>query len=210
MDLGFVDGLAAQGAAAGGVKRLREKHHRLARALALGQTPTEAGLCCGYTPARVHQLKADPSFQELLAYYAAKEELVFESVVEKLRDVAELALGEIATRLEDEPEALTFGQLIDAASLTLDRSGHGPKQTVQSNVNISVLSQETLDELRSRHAPATRPLPTGATREPVLLDATPNPSKLYSPGAPERDEGAGEDVREEGGEGIASLRLVPA
>ena len=85
------------------LKALRARHHRLARLLATGTKPGDAGSIVGYSASRVSILQSDPAFQELLAFYADKDQEAFMETRELLADVARDALGELQERLEDTP-----------------------------------------------------------------------------------------------------------
>src|SRR5690606_23707786 len=65
------------------LKALRHSHHQLARCVAQKLKPGEISDITGYTPARISQLKADPQFAELVAYY---EELEQESYIQSRAD----------------------------------------------------------------------------------------------------------------------------
>lgn len=132
---------------AGLVKRLSSRHHLLARKLAEGLSPGEAGLIANYSPSRVSILQADPSFRELVEFYKAEVKGVFVGMHEKLAGLSEDALEELRTRLEDEPESFTNGMLLDILAKMADRTGHGPSST-QVNVNVGLA--ERLNEARRR------------------------------------------------------------
>lgn len=117
------------------LKRLSERHHALARALASGESPAVAALMCGYELSRVSILQADPAFQELMCFYREEKDRAFRSVQDKLAGIASDALDELQTRLEDEPEKLTTGQLMQIVSMGADRTGNGPSSTQNLNVN---------------------------------------------------------------------------
>src|SRR5438128_2358300 len=73
--------------------KVRNTHHLAARSLAEGKKDVEVSLITGYTPARIGQLKDDPSFQELLAYYKSQVESKWLSVQERLASIG-LAVSE--------------------------------------------------------------------------------------------------------------------
>lgn len=116
-------------------KTLTVRHRRAAQLVALGKTRFEVAQACGYTPQRVTQLQEDPAFCELVAYFGSQvEEAVIDArieVEEKLIEVAELALTEIHTRLEDNPSAIPTGELRQLATAALDRTIAPPKVAQQ-------------------------------------------------------------------------------
>src|SRR5262245_60849946 len=53
------------------LKRLSDRHHAVARAIASGMQDVTIAAMFGYEPSRISLLKADPTFQELVRGYAA-------------------------------------------------------------------------------------------------------------------------------------------
>ena len=87
----------------------------------------------GYTPARVRQLKQDPSFRELVAYYTDQihegslgDEVRFQ---EKLRSAGEQALDELNDRLEDPNriKGIATAELRNIVTVAADRTVAPPK-----------------------------------------------------------------------------------
>jgi hypothetical protein len=117
------------------VKRLSDRHHALARAIASGMPPGEAAIMCGYALSRVSILQADPAFKELLAFYREEKDRAFRSVQDKLAGMASDVLDELQTRIEDEPEKLTVTQMLQIVTMAADRTGNGPSSTQNVNVN---------------------------------------------------------------------------
>lgn len=144
-----LEALQTEGATkAPGIKKLRERHHALAKALVDGIPDGEAGIICGYTPSRVSILKADPTFQELLKFYEVSKHDRYLELHDKIANLGEDVVDEITERLEEAPEEISIGQLIEISKMALDRSGHGPSTT--SNVNVKVGLAEKLATARSR------------------------------------------------------------
>lgn len=137
--------------APGLVKRLSNRHHLLARLLAEGMSPGDAGLTAGYVPSRVSILQADPSFAELVRFYKGQRDEAFASMHEKILGLSEDALEELRERLEDEPESFTNGMLIDLMAKAADRAGHGPSAT-QVNVNVNLADRLAAARERAERA----------------------------------------------------------
>ena len=130
------------------IKKLRERHHALAKLLAQGTPPGEAGMICGYVGSRVSILLSDPAFKELVTFYR-------ESVTERYFDMHEAAaalgrdaIEELHERLEDEPESFTIPALMELSKTMMDRVGHGPSSSQNINVNIGLA--EKLQRARER------------------------------------------------------------
>ncbi len=140
-----------KGSTASPLKRISERHHALARNLASGMPEGEAAIVCGYDLSRVSILKADPTFQELLAFYRKDVQEAYRGMHDRLFGVAMDALDELATRLEEKPEDLSIGQLIEVTKMGSDRTGFGP-QSQQTNVNVNVDIATRLEAARKRVA----------------------------------------------------------
>jgi hypothetical protein len=114
--------------------KVRNTHHLAARSLAEGKKDVEVSLITGYTPARIGQLKDDPSFQELLAYYKSQVESKWLSVQERLASIGLAVSEEMMSRFEEDPSRFSNEELRRWFETTMDRSGNGPSAT--RNVNI--------------------------------------------------------------------------
>ncbi|HEY9155571.1 MAG TPA: hypothetical protein VIM69_10590 [Opitutaceae bacterium] len=135
------------------LKRLRDRHHRLAQLLASGETERDAAIICGYDLSRVSILKNDPAFKELLEFYRSKQMEKFDGFGNKLATIANEAADLLIEKLEDEDEAekLTVPQLMALAELGADRIGYG-KQTNSTSLNVNVGLADSLSEARKRVA----------------------------------------------------------
>lgn len=131
------------------LKRLSERHHALARALASGMGTGEAAVTCGYMAPRVSMLQNDPAFQELVAFYRRDLDAVYIGLHERLAAVSADALAEISERLETAPEDIGLGSLIEISKMGADRTGHGP-QTQSLNLNVNVGVADRLKLARER------------------------------------------------------------
>ena len=142
---------AEKGSTASPLKRISERHHALARNLAGGMPEGEAAIVCGYDLSRVSILKADPTFQELLAFYRKDVQNAYRGLHDRLFGLAMDAVEELSDRLEQTPETLSVGQLIEVAKMGSDRTGFGP-QSQQTNVNVNVDLASRLEAARKRVA----------------------------------------------------------
>lgn len=130
------------------LKRLRDRHHALARVLASGKSEAEAAAIVGYDISRVSILKNDPAFNELLEFYRADVNRAYASMHEQLAGLSLDAVTELRERLEEAPEKLSVAQLVELTKMGADRTGFGPSQKVEQNVNINLASR--LEEARRR------------------------------------------------------------
>jgi hypothetical protein len=153
------------------IKRLRDSHHALARALAVGCTPAQAQVITGYSNSRISVLQADPAFQELVSHYRGMETDVHADMVERMKTLGLDALGELQERLEEDPSKFSEGLLLDVVKTLADRTGAGPS-TKQTNVNVSVDYADMIRAARERsarvidHSPVLAPPARPGEEEP--------------------------------------------
>lgn len=133
------------------LKRLATRHHALARALASGMPDGEAALMVGMQQSTVSILKSDPAFKELMDFYIADVDRVYRDVHESLADMSFDAIELIRGRMEEEPEKVSTGQLLQIAQMGADRTGHGP-QSSTTNLNLNVNVASKMEEARKRLA----------------------------------------------------------
>lgn len=120
------------------VKKLRERHHALARCLADGLTNNEAALTTGYDPSRISILLADPAFKDLIAFYRSAKVEQYADMHQRLAVLGTTAVDELQDRLEEAGESFSANELLKVAEFAADRSGYGPssKQEVSHTVNF--------------------------------------------------------------------------
>lgn len=135
------------------VKRLSERHHSLARALAGGMTPAQAAAMTGYVISRVSILQGDPAFRELVEFYRGEVTARFVEVHELLAGVTTDALLELRERLEEGPEKFKVAELLEISKMGADRTGNGPSSKQEVNVNVNLANR--LEEARKRVAQRT-------------------------------------------------------
>ena len=142
-----------RGSASQKIKKLRDSHHALARALAGGMSNPEASLATGYDLGYISILKSDPTFQELVAFYRANLDIAMSSLHDKLSTISKVAADELRDRLEEKPDEIGTTHLIEIVKMGADRTGHGPKST---QVNINVDLAERLSAARKRASESAR------------------------------------------------------
>lgn len=140
-----------KGSTASPLKRISDRHHALARNLAGGMPEGEAAIVCGYDLSRVSILKADPTFQELLAFYRKDAQNAYRGMHDRLAGISLDALDVLQERLEEDNTQFSIGQLIEVVKVGADRTGHGP-QSQQTNVNVNVDIATRLEAARKRVA----------------------------------------------------------
>lgn len=138
-----------KGSQASAIKRLTERHHALARNIAGGMKVSDAATFCGYTISRVSILQSDPAFKELLEFYREEANRPYRDLHHRLSGLALDAAEELSNRLEEEPDKVSIGQLVELTKMGADRTGHGP-QSSTLNVNVDLAGR--LEAARKRVA----------------------------------------------------------
>ena len=150
------------------LKKIREKHHSVARMIAGGLSQRMVSQLCGYSEGYLSVLLNNPSMQELVALYRIQQGEAAQLVVEKLKTVGLKAVEKLDEKLE--AGELTNQELLSLGKLGLDRGGHGP--TSQHHI---VNENHIFDhaELARRNAEARRRssahiVPAEAVRQNLL------------------------------------------
>ena len=131
------------------LKKLGERHHHVARLLAEGLSNAEISLRTGYGTQNIIVLKKDPTFQELVAHYKKQVQDAFTDLQSRLFGVSVDAIDTLRDRLEENPDDVSTGHLVDIAKMGADRSGFGP-QSSSTNVNVTMNIADRMDAARKR------------------------------------------------------------
>lgn len=99
--------------------KITSAHHEVARLLAKGEAREMVALHSGYTPEYVTKLQTDPTFMELVQYYAGQRDAEFAITAKRMATVGLLALDELQERLTETPTELTVPALLDIADTLL-------------------------------------------------------------------------------------------
>lgn len=146
-DLALLD--TEKGVRAPTIKKLKESHHALARALASGMRPAEAAQVTGYSLSRISIIQADPAFKDLMEVYRAEVGEAYDVLHGKMAAMAVDAVEEMHERLLDDPTEFSTNQLLDVAKTFADRTGFGPA-TKSTTVNVNVDLANRLEAGRRR------------------------------------------------------------
>ena len=128
----------SRGSTSAPLKKLRERHHALARAMADGMKPGDAAIMYGYSASRISILQADHSFAELVKFYTAKVDEKYYGMHDRMAAAGMHAVDEIQDRLEDTPEDFSISQLLEVSKTYADRTGHGVTTTTEVNVKVGL------------------------------------------------------------------------
>lgn len=140
------------------LKKIRERHHGVARNIAAGMSQSLVASMCGYTDSYLSILLNNPAMQELVGLYRQQHNSSAVLIAEGLRSVGMKAVERIAERLDEEGEgAVTdIHELTAIAKLGLDRSGHGPASTTTVVKEDHIIDHAKLLELNQRAKSASR------------------------------------------------------
>lgn len=130
------------------LKKVSERHHALARALASGMKDWEASAVTGYVVGTIYLLKQDPTFQELLAFYRAHKDAEFRTAQQRMAALSVDAIDSLHDDLEE--GKLKPAEKIEVAKLTLDRTGNGPASTTSHNHVHTVNVADRLSKAQKR------------------------------------------------------------
>lgn len=139
------------------LSKIRDSHHALARVLATGTSEGDASIITGYSPGRISVLKADPQFQELLAFYRETATDVVADFRARMADLGMDALNELRDRLEEKPEDFSPGLLKDIVRDLADRTGYAPQRGPTTVNNLQINLTEQMAKARERVAALQAP-----------------------------------------------------
>lgn len=157
-------------------KKLRHKHHSLARALAGGMSPGQAAIVSGFALTTVSILQTDPAFTELVAFYAAEAGKTFDRLAEQQVRVASVLLDDVERDVNDKEKLAklpTAKKLDMALALGLGTSMGVRPPSAKSEVHVHANFATILERERSR-APAALAAasPSGSAAASQVIDAT--------------------------------------
>jgi hypothetical protein len=127
---------------------VRAPGHALARLIAQGTPDWEAAAITGYTQSSISILKVDPTFKDLLKFYADSVDAQYVDLHSAMAGVALDAVMEIQTRLEENGDKIPIRELRELAATFADRTGHGPSSTSKVDVNVNIGAK--MEEARRR------------------------------------------------------------
>lgn len=137
------------------LKRIRERHHGVARNIAAGMSQTLVASMCGYTDSYLSILLNNPAMRELVEMYRQQHNSSALLIAEKLRGVGLKAVDKIDERL-DAGEVEDIHELAAIAKLGFDRSGHGPTSTSVHIKENHIIDHVKLAELNARAKQGSR------------------------------------------------------
>jgi hypothetical protein len=153
------------------LKKIREKHHHVARQIAAGLSQRLVSQITGYTEQYLSILLNSPAMVELVELYRIQNGQAAQLAHEKLKTVGLKALELLDEKLDN--NELNNLELLSAAKLGLDRSGHGPSSTQKHVGEQHVFDHAKLAELNleARRRNADYIVPQDSVRESLKLPA---------------------------------------
>lgn len=128
---------------------IRSAHHGLAQMLAKGDPIEKVSLFTGYSASYISRLQKDPTFRELLSYYATEREQVFIDAMKRLSDLGITAIEELQDRLATAPEGFTNREIMELTELALLKgkgTGNSGSNSNSPNVAVTVSFVSALPE----------------------------------------------------------------
>lgn len=164
------------------LKRVREKHHSVARLIAAGTTQRLTATITGYSESYLSILLNNPAMQELVDYYRIQRGNAVEVVAEKLRYGALGAVERLVDKMES--DQLDANALLGLAKLGLDRSGHGPRNTTEVITENHVYDHAAIAELNRKAREGSREfiLDPQAVRAAALPSPAAEEAEFTEPG----------------------------
>jgi hypothetical protein len=152
----------------GDLCKIREKHHSVARALASGIPPGLVGRIAGYTASYISILQNSPAMKELIEMYRIQQGAASAVISERLRTVGLKAVEKLEQKMD--ADQLNGQELLGAAKLGLDRSGHGPQSTTHVVDEHHLIDHARIAELnqRAREGSADYIVPVKDVRQALL------------------------------------------
>jgi hypothetical protein len=150
------------------LKKLREKHHSVARLIAGGMTQRTAAAIAGYTESYLSVLLDNPAMIELVAFYRTGYQAANEAITERLKKAAGTALELLQEQMDAGGKDTDPQVLLGVAKLGYDRAGHGP-----SSHQHLVTEQHIFDhaELKRRDQAAREASASRIIEQPPQLPA---------------------------------------
>lgn len=147
------------------LKKLREKHHSVARMIAGGMQQRMVAMISDYSESYLSVLLGSPAMQELVEMYRIQNGTNAQLVIEKLQTVGVTALEKLSERLDK--NELNNNELLQTAKLGLDRADFGPsskRHVVNENHSFDHTKLKEL-EAEARRGSAAHIVPTSEVRK---------------------------------------------
>lgn len=125
--------------------KLRVRHHAIARLLAMGRKNSEIAEALGCSPTTIANLERTPAFQALLLEYMNEMDEAAVSAHARVAILRNMTTDELTERLGTTPDKFKVPELIELLKTTADRTGLGPKMTVENKLNGAISAADLRD-----------------------------------------------------------------
>jgi hypothetical protein len=139
----------------------------------------DASVTTGYSPGRISVLKADPQFQDLLAFYRGHASDAVADFRGRMADMGMDALAELRDRMEADPDSFTPSLLNEIIKTMADRTGHAPQRGPTAQVQVNVNLADRMTKARER-VNALRPVGEARQSADPGIGPGPTPRPLVS------------------------------
>lgn len=130
----------------GSLNGMWERHHAIAKRVALGQTNKEIAAALGCTPQTVSNVRNDPMVKTVIDKLVLQSEVATVDVATQIRELAPKALEVAKTLMESENVSATVRSGL--ARDLLDRAGYAAPKQLQ--VVSTQLTSSDIEELKNR------------------------------------------------------------
>lgn len=132
------------------LKRVRYIHHQTARLLASGMKAVEVSSVTGLCQSRISILLSDPTFKDLVTFYAERDDARLAAVQDRLVSLGIDAAAELHSRIVESPDLMSSKDLTSVMVSALDRGGHSPvhkSESVSATISAEDLARIKTDVL---------------------------------------------------------------
>ncbi len=159
------------------VKVLRDRHHHMAKLVAMGLRPFEVAEQGGYSISTVSLFLHDPAFQELVAMYSGADLEAFRqerdeyyASVNHNRNLAARQINDQLVEADETGEKIPISRLVTVHADAADRTGYGK----QTNYTVKLDFAAELDRAvaASRAVKESRTITLVANQVPETIDRT--------------------------------------
>lgn len=130
------------------VSEMWERHHDIARRIALGQTNKQIAEALGVTTVMVSTVRNSPVVKEKTAELVTQMDSGAVDIGKRIREMAPQALKVLQGVLDDTENTVPLSLKVKTAHDILDRAGHAAIKTVNANVLHGHFDANDLAEIK--------------------------------------------------------------
>lgn len=130
------------------VSEMWERHHDIARRIALGQTNKQISEALGVTTVMVSNVRNSPVVKEKTQELVSRMDNEAVDVGKRIRELAPQALKVLEQVLTDDDDTIPMSLKVKTAQDMLDRAGHAAIKKVEGKFMHGHFDREDLDEIK--------------------------------------------------------------